>query len=277
MARVVPSRIVSVIETAYPWAAEAADGKKGAPALAPDQAPAMGMIITLIEDVPAELLPEDADDYALLLAATGAMRAALRNWQSGGHPGHATSLHPMTALGGDSPVTAVLKVLRKCQDEAPAEQIAGLEFIPNSDARRSLRTDASTAHRALGNGEYKAATVLAGSVIEALLLWVITDSNEDARSDAVTAINASWKDANRKALDSRGPEFWHLPDYIEVAAELGIVDDSTRSALRLTAEYRNLIHPGRVLRSGEDCTHGTGLTALGAMERLIEVLEKRAV
>jgi hypothetical protein len=36
-----------------------------------------------------------------------------------------------------------------------------------------LSVDIAAAHRALSRGEWKAATVLAGSVIEALCLWII--------------------------------------------------------------------------------------------------------
>ena len=241
-----------------------------------DHAPNIGMIIALVEQLPQELLPDDSEAHMLLIASVGAMRAALEHWWGAGHPGRISTLRPMAALNGDSPVTALLKALRSCPDEAPAEHVAGLEFIANDAARRSLRIDASAAHRAAGNGEYKAATVLAGSVIESLLLWAIADSLKDTVQQAVDAVAKDRQTEGRKRPDRRGAEYWHLPDYIEVAAQLQLIDRPTRKALELTAEYRNLIHPGRVLRSGLDCSQSTALTALGAMERLMEHLYESA-
>lgn len=273
MPRVVPSIVVQSIETTYPWAKNAADGAGGSPALAQDQAPNIGMILELLDALPHELLPANATDYAMLVAALGAMRAALTTWQGGGHPGHASTLHPMEALGGDHPVTAVLKILRECPDEAAGEAVADFSFIEDEDARESLRIDASTAHRSLGNGEYKAATVLAGSVVEGLLLWAISQCDHSKRDAAAKQVSAVRKQSQRKPIPQLDPEHWHLADYIDVAAQLKLIGAETQKALELAAEYRNLIHPGRVLRSGMDCSQGTALSALGAMERLIEQID----
>ena len=277
MARVVPSRIVDVIETTFPWAALAADGKGKAPPLGPDQAPHVGMIISLIDQLPTELLPQDESEYTVLTGAVGAMHAALGNWQSGGHPGYNTALHASLAFGGDSPVTAVLKVLRKCCDEAPADHIAGLEFIVDHAARNSLRIDAGTAHRAFGNGEYKAATALAGSVVEALLMWSILQVGDDRLEEATESVKNTRRKDGERPPNKRGSEFWYLRDYVDIAVELKVIDEETRRAVVLTAEFRNLIHPGRVVRSGLDCSRSTALIALGSMERLIEYLQSSLV
>jgi hypothetical protein len=46
-------------------------------------------------------------------------------------------------------------------------------FLNDPDLAEALRADIATASSALRNGEWKAATVLSGSVIEALLLWAL--------------------------------------------------------------------------------------------------------
>ena len=61
-----------------------------------------------------------------------------------------------------------------------------LVFIPDAGLREGLRLDISTANQALANGEWKAATVLAGSVVEALLLWAVDQQLPAAITQAIT-------------------------------------------------------------------------------------------
>jgi hypothetical protein len=44
-------------------------------------------------------------------------------------------------------------------------------------------------------------------------------------------------------------ERWKLPDYIEVAAELTLIGESTANLARLSKDFRNLIHPAEALDS----------------------------
>jgi hypothetical protein len=57
-----------------------------------------------------------------------------------------------------------------------------------------------------------------------------------------------------------------LPDYVEVAGELRIIKTDTVQQARLAKNFRNLIHPGRVIRLGQKCDRGTALSALAAVE-----------
>jgi len=267
MARIVPSLVARIIETAYPWAGETLAGRNAyAGALESDQAPNVSMILGLAEQIPSELLPADAADHALFVAACGAMRGALMSWSGGGHPGHAAKLYPSSVFQNRSPVVALLGVLQRAPDEAASSGTADLSFIQDVPARDDIRIDVANAHRALGNGEYKAATVLAGSVIEALLLWAIK------QADAADVDAAVKKASETKAPDKRGPEHWHLGDYAAVAQALSIIDATATTAATLAGEFRNLIHPGRVLRSGSRCDQATALFALGAMQRIISAL-----
>src|SRR5262249_9160647 len=61
------------------------------------------------------------------------------------------------------------QILLKCPDYASSRGESGLEFIRDSNLQKSLREDISSAHSLLRNGEWKACTVMAGSVLEALL------------------------------------------------------------------------------------------------------------
>jgi hypothetical protein len=78
------------------------------------------------------------------------------------------------------------------------------------------------------NGEWKAATVLAGSVIEALLLWRLRQFTEDEVTDAVDRCLAA------RALKHRPPKWsdllkWTLPEMIETSAELDVLPPTLSS------------------------------------------------
>jgi len=77
-------------------------------------------------------------------------------------------------IRGQSPVVLIRAALAQCPDESPAPATSELKFIADADLRANLRNDIGAVTRALSNGEWKAATVLAGSTIEALLLWSLS-------------------------------------------------------------------------------------------------------
>jgi hypothetical protein len=109
-------------------------------------------------------------------------------------------------------------------DESPAPGTSDLEFVTDLDLRASLRNDIGAVSRALSNGEWKAATVLAGSTAEALLLWTLNQ---------LALRPASPQSRPRKAsgLQRSNPKptlgEWNLHEYIEVAAELGVIKANT--------------------------------------------------
>ena len=77
-------------------------------------------------------------------------------------------------------------VLELCPDEFPSVDTSNLSFIADPTLRDILRLDVTATNSALINGEWKAATVLAGSVVEALVLWALQQQNPAAVSAAAT-------------------------------------------------------------------------------------------
>jgi hypothetical protein len=256
----------------YPWAEAAASGRQSPGAgLGPDQAPNISSVLSLLDVLPPELLPANPNDFVVLEAAKGAMRGALANWAGGPSPGLAAQLAPSALFGGHSPIVAVLRVLQRCADEGISEDTSTLLFISDETYRESLRIDISTAFRTFGNGEYKAATVLAGAVLEAVLLNVILGAPEAELRKSVATLPPKLQ----KRLQSQ-PEHWLLADYITVACHMSLIDNATVRAAELCREFRNFIHPGVEVRTRMSCTQATALLALGAMTRVIEVTETRA-
>lgn len=158
-----------------------------------------------------------------------------------------------------------------CPDEAPAPGTTELSFITDSDLRESIRLDISGGYGALAQGEWKGATVLAGSAVEALLLWALQNHQKTRPGDITAAVAATLK-AN-PGTDLEAPS-WHLHQYVTVAAHLKIIKPDTAKAGDLAKDARNLVHPGRSARLGQKCDRGTALSALAAVEAVARDLKQ---
>jgi len=102
------------------------------------------------------------------------------------------------------------------------------------------------------------ATVFAGAALEALLLWAL-------------------KQVMLTNMPKRPLDQLHLADLINLASANGVIDTATEQQAGLAKDARNLVHPGRALRSGEACNKATALAALAAVYRLIDQLKKLIV
>ena len=257
MPLIVPSQVVKIIEDFYPWAKNFAPGSGGDLPPTLHTSRMMG-IAALIEEIPAELLNLSAADYgALLIAKRDIERVTATNLARGGN-----EYFPFTV-----PVD-LWQVLSKCPDEfPPTSSTADLAFIPDVGLRDSIRHDIAAADRAFANVEWKASTVLAGSAIEALLLWAIASgpkANVGAASASVLAagLRQPHADVNR----------WDLSEYSAGAAALGIITPDALKATNLARDFRNLIHPGKAARLNQICDRGTAHTALGALDHVVRDL-----
>lgn len=269
MARIVPSQVVATIDRAFPGAWNAGNELT----LSSDHVPAVAAVFAQIRAIPDELvaiLP--SDEHAMFLSATAAIEASLRAWETPAHRGLQLSLANLGQLDRRNPIHIIRAALEKCPDSAAGVRAGLLAFLDDPALAQGLEIDIATSESALANGEYKAAAVLAGSVSEALLLWAITRY----KPDEIKRASDRWvsADASRKPLASN-PELWGLGTYIGVALELKVIRSDTASALELTQQYRNLIHPGRAIRLGLENTRATATIAVGAMLRLVENLAKR--
>jgi hypothetical protein len=223
-------------------------------------------LVRLTETIPDELITIEGDDYVDLTTALENIKIGMALFQQ------SRASAPLSSTRGKSPVTIIRDVLSKCPDEGVAASSAELTFIDDTELRDSIRLDLSSSHRDLINGEWKGATVLAGSAIEALLLWVIKKIGDHAATNAAQQLVAANKLAKQPNSDL---EWWNLTELIEVALKLDLIqDDPTAVSARLCKNFRNLIHPGRARRIGTKCSRATALTALGAAEHVVDDLSR---
>lgn len=98
------------------------------------------------------------------------------------------------------------------------------------------------------------ATILAGHVIEALLLRAL-------------------KTKGGASPFKKAPDELHLHDLIAEASKRGLITSECKQLADLAKDARNLIHPGKATRSGTRCNKATALTGLAAVYTISEALK----
>lgn len=107
--------------------------------------------------------------------------------------------------------------------------MGAFDFVAGDDFRESLEADYQELLRALDNGSWKSATVLAGSIVEAILI------------DYLISINYATKD----------PLTLDLAEATRACKSEGVLSPTAADLTSVIRSYRNLIHPGRSVRLGE--------------------------
>jgi hypothetical protein len=263
MLQLLPHEAVELIDKTFPWIS-----KQNAVVLNWGHVGAVSTLLSAVDSVPGQLLEVPKTLLPGFLAALSFLRASVQMWQGGNKQWEVASV---PGFEPHHPVILIHSALEACPDAVPDPATSGLEFIKDDVLRKALRLDVSAANTALGNGEWKAATVLAGSVAEALLLWALTTlSSGAAVRSAVAKVGAAGPLKGSKPSGSL--DDWGLAWLSEVAGELMLLKPNTLDELRLAKNYRNLIHPGKTQRTGEVCDRGTARVALGAVDHLIRDL-----
>jgi hypothetical protein len=251
--RVVPSDVVKLIERIWPDVYRRPEPRL---TLNYSYRPHLQAIVEMYDRIPDDLLAPPRDEYPTLMAAVGGIRAAIVQFNTAGD---SRPIDKTPGLGNIDPVTALRSALLKCPDQVPGQGTADrLSFLGDEALQRDLALDITAAHRSVTAGDWKAATVIAGSVVEALLLWRLQNHDPMPR-DAAAA-----KRSVKKTVDH-----WDLGEQLAVCQELGILKPETWNLADITRKFRNLIHPGRSIRLAQTCDKGTALAALAAVERVI--------
>ena len=269
MQPVVPSQVVEYIDSMYPQAKQQFDGSGKSFYLERDHAPNIRHILTMIENIPSHLLVLDGESHAEFGEAIAALSVALDSWSAG------DNVHQLKKVPGRSkahPLALLRKTLPNLSDTGITPSTAGLEFVEDVGLRSSLRRDLSAANEALATGNWKAATVLAGSVVEALLLEVLATRKQDDPSNVEKALSDLQAEGVLGRTPSSNLDEWNLHQLAETAGKLRIIQLYTLAQCRLAKDFRNLVHPGRQRRLSQECNRATALSAVTAVEHVIQDL-----
>jgi hypothetical protein len=260
MPRVVPEEVVKLIRQLFP------EVISGVPFdLTKQKAEATRALLTLVDQIPHELLPSQANEYHALIISLCTLQTALDRWRD-------RDLFTVRDTPGGyskNPVQLLYETLQECPNEAPAPETTDLPFITDPEFRAALRLDIGNAYQALTNREWKAATVLAGSVVEAILLWVL---QQEPAADLQQAITFAMTKGTLNQQPSGQLDRWGLAQFIAVAEQLQKIHADAATQAHLAKDFRNLIHPGKAQREAQACTRGTAMAALAAVEMVIECL-----
>jgi hypothetical protein len=277
MPRVVPSQVVAYLDAAFPGIA---GGHAGDLVINQTHTAVVSPVVSLVDAIPEEIIDTlPVAQGALLLAATEILRACVVRWGqpvTAGYPPHQQGTTPV--LNNRHPLEVVRTILSGCPDQGPAAHIPDLAFLGQADLATVLRQDMTTADSALANGEFKAAAVMAGSVVESFLLWAVQRQGWGAPQ--WQAAHAAWmlrRQAEGKPLRGFNADVlrWDLEDLIGIARELPAIAGDVAAAAYVAKDYRNLIHPGRAQRTQQTPTRGTAMSAVGAMHLVGEDLAQR--
>jgi hypothetical protein len=263
-----PSQVVSFLDALFPFAREHAEGMRAQVVLGyQDAAAAVGHLIHMIDGIPNRLLRLDGVAEAEFGQALETLRMSKAIWASGRTDYVLPNVR--TPKEWQHPFTLVRKHLAALVDDLIEAAVDRLAFVSEPALKAGLSRDLAAADSALDRGEWKSATVLAGSVVEALLLDALLRFRE---------INEAGFQAAEKQhagkFQGRPLEEWDLHHLTTMAAALKIITDDTATACGLMKNFRNLIHPGRGLRLARECNRPSALSAVGAMEHVIHDLSR---
>jgi hypothetical protein len=196
-------------------------------------------LLSLLEDVPRELVQLSTPDLVEFTRCKSVLAAAVGRWTYG-------DTMPSPEVGGRDPIERIRRLLQKCPDEMPPPA-PELPFISDDSLRVGIEKLIHAAWTDFNAQEWIGATALAGTALEALLLWRVKATGAFARINEMS-----------------------LHDMIEHAERLQLISSSTASQARLAKDARNLMHPGRAARLGTECSKATALTAFAGLYGLVD-------
>lgn len=129
-----------------------------------------------------------------------------------------------------------LKVEIEESEITPITEKRDFPFISDNELRKILERDYLEIQIALIAQCWKSVIIMCGSAMEAILLDLLKQDEEEAKS-------------SQKAPAERNLEKWSLNDLIEVAIDLELVTEGIAKLSHSVREYRNIIHPGNEIRN----------------------------
>lgn len=135
-----------------------------------------------------------------------------------------------------------------------AIEMPSFDFITSTEFRQSLDADFKEMQNCIESGSWKCAQVIAGSIVEALLIDSLVDLPNPSRG-------------------KKPPLSLDLGEAITICRTEKILSDRTADLCSVIRSFRNLIHPGRVIRLAEPAPErGSANIALSLVEIIADEL-----
>ncbi len=238
-----PSQVVELIATLYPFVRT----RGAAPIVGSNDAAAVRAIVQAIEALPDHLITLDANEYGQFIVCRAELEWKLDLWASGNIQMPQVAV-PNGLRPRRHPIKALYELLSTCSDLGAPEADARLAFLDDA-FREILARDVAEMERCFDAGSWKACTVMAGSIIEALVLWAVQRAGEEV--------------GVREGLTR----------LLQRARERGIVSESTFGVVSSVRDFRNGVHPGREQRDRDIVfDRPTAMIAVGAVNKVIDAV-----
>lgn len=167
-------------------------------------------------------------------------------------------------------VLATVEALRAEGPQLPPLEIRSFDFTSDPDIRAILSEDYLEAQRAYAVDAFKAAGLLAGAVVEGMLL--------DALRRPGMATLDEYQRATRKLPRTKSGDInWdkvNLRGLTHVVRQLGILRDQAMTLLGSVKDLRDTIHPWNELTRGARVRHEEAYMLLGAVKLVYRDLDK---
>ena len=216
----------------------------------------------MIDQIPDEFITLSDSDTTEFIAAKAGLRAEIEGVRAAPQM---RRQNLSRSFGELSAVGLLHKLLSQCPETWPSPNVAELEFVRELDLREDLRKDRASCQNLTSIGEWKAATVLGGSVVEALLLWRLQQAPIDDVKSAKSGLSKN--PGNNLAR-------WALEPLIQVSLALAYIEPETAKVCDVAREFRDLIHPGRAYRLNQVCDQATSMSVGAAIALVIRDLPK---
>jgi hypothetical protein len=221
--------------------------------------------LDLYDNLPHQLIRLSEDDDVALIAAIGTIRYGIDQFRRGKSPDCLRPVGPALATAW--------RLIEKLKDQVPSTA-HDLSFIADPILQEMIGLDISAVSTDLQSGEWKGATILAGSCCEALLLYGLQTREAKAPGSVAKAVAATTWPGNPPTTTDLLHRSWDLFSYTEVADYLGLIAKMTKTELQPARDYRNLIHPAKTMREQVRCDQGTAFVAAGALEHVLSDLKR---
>lgn len=176
--RAFPTQIVHYLRTAF--VRSALTGSEGH-GIITDKPGVVAGFLAMFDEVPDELIRLSADDGAALEANIGTIRYGIEQYRNGNSSDRLRKVGPALAQAW--------ALIEKLKDEAPATT-HDLSFITDAELQEMIGLDIAAISTNLQAGEWKGATILAGSCCEALLLFGLQAIEAKAPGSLAKAVSA---------------------------------------------------------------------------------------
>lgn len=130
------------------------------------------------------------------------------------------------------------------------------DFVGDRDFQQILKRDFVEVQKCIEIGANKSAVILSGSILETLLSDFFIENLPEGKNR---------QDILKLSLNA----------LLELAVQQNVISQSDNSLATVLKSYRNLIHPGREVRSKESIDNPTTKMAYSILELLLTKIEKK--